>query len=565
MQKKIDENSKKLEANAIVGNNYQANVRSFFYGNEYYLFISEVFKDVRLVGAPPESVGKFGGDTDNWMWPRHTGDFSVFRIYANEKNEAADYSPSNKPYKSKRFLKISMQGFKEKDFTLTYGFPGRTFQYLTSYGIKAVNEISNPTSIEARAKRLDTWTMHMRTDPKIRLQYAGKHARISNYYKKFQGENKGMRVLNTVEYKQKIESDFQAWADKGSNDDYKTILAKYKSVYEQINPLQLETDLYRECGIAVEAINFANGFSNLIKIAKDEKKTDNDIKTEIDKLKKRSSTFFKDYDMPTDKDIFVNLLSLYIKKSKYGNDLVANGLSDLNAAANTAYESSIFVSENKLNGVLNTFDRKNLTVFEQDPIWKYTTIVVGNYTKNVRDEYVKLQAQVDLLNRTWVSGLREMKPAKSFWPDANSTLRIAYGTIKGYKPFDGAFYNSTSYLSGIIEKMDNTNEEFYVPAKLYDLYKAKNFGMYADKTGDVPVAFIASNHTTGGNSGSPLLDKNGNLLGLNFDTAWEGTVSNYHFNDARVRNISVDIRYVLFIMDKYAGATHLVNEMTLVK
>lgn len=560
--KKIEENAKVIEADAAKGTRYQTKVRSFFFGNEFYMFTTETFKDVRLVGAPPESVGKFGGDTDNWMWPRHTGDFSVFRIYANDKNEPAEYNAANKPYVPKKFLKVSTSGYKQGDFTLTYGFPGRTFQYLTSYGIKQVYEISNPNNIKAREKRLGVWQSHMRASESVRLQYAGKHARVSNYYKKFQGENKGMRILNTMQYKQDIETKFQAWANAGSNSAYKNLLGEFKTNYDKFYPLQLETDLYNECAMAPEVLTLANSFTTLVNTAKDEKKTDAEVTAELDKIKKRIDDFYKDYDVATDKDIFNEMIGMYLAKTTFKNTLMDKGLST--TISNDVF-NSIFASKEKMALALNLFDRKNAVIFENDKAYQVAKIIVDNYTTAVKPDYVALRNKIELMNRTWVTGLREMQPNKKFWPDANSTLRVAYGTVEPYKPFDGAIYEHITHLKGIIEKMDNTNEEFVVPNKIVELYNKKDFGIYADATGDVPVAFIATNHTTGGNSGSPLLDSKGRLLGLNFDTGWEGAMSNYHFDASRVRNISVDIRYVLFIMDKYAGAGHLVKEMTLEK
>ncbi|MEQ1733218.1 MAG: S46 family peptidase [Bacteroidia bacterium] len=562
--KKIEENAKVIEADAAKGTRYQTKVRSFFFGNEYYMFTTETFKDVRLVGAPPESVGKFGGDTDNWMWPRHTGDFSVFRIYANEKNEPCEYNAANKPYVPKKFLKVSTSGYKKGDFTLTYGFPGRTFQYLTSYGIKQVYEVSNPNNIKAREKRLGIWTSHMRANPTVRLQYASKHASVSNYYKKFQGENKGMRILNTMKYKQDIETKFQAWADASGDVTYKNLLGEFKTTYDKFYPLQLETDLLSECALAPEVLKMANSFTAIVAMAKDEKKTDDEVKAELEKNKKRIEDFYKDYDVATDKEVFTEMLGMYLAKTTHATTLATKGVV-APATMSADVFNSTFASKEKMMQLLTAFDRKVIVALENDKAYTTTKAIVDNYNTAVKPEYVALRNKIELMNRTWVTGLRAMQPTKKFWPDANSTLRVAYGTVEPYKPYDGAMFEQITHLKGVIEKMDNTSEEFTVPDKLLDLYNKKDFGIYADATGDVPVAFIATNHTTGGNSGSPLLDKKGRLLGLNFDTGWEGAMSNYHFDASRVRNISVDIRYVMFIMDKYAGAGHLVKEMTLEK
>lgn len=567
--KLIEKNCKTLEADAVKDTWYRARIRPYFYGNEYYMVVTETFKDIRLVGAPPQSIGKFGGETDNWMWPRHTGDFSVFRIYANEKNEPADYSASNKPFKPKNFLNVSLKGYQKGDFTMTYGFPGRTYEYLTSQGIRMITEISNPTSISIREKRLGIWMNDMSASDKIRLQYSSKYARISNYYKKFQGEDKGMRLLNTITMKESLEKQFREWAYTSKQTQYGNLLTDFKTAYEQMYPLELESTLFDECGMGIELVSFANRFITLVALSKNINSTDEQIKAEVENLKKDAARFFKDYNAPTDQKELAALFKMYSDLSKTHRtpafDLVAKKYkNDYTEYAEEVFENSWLVNEKKVTSFLNNYKRSQFKKIEKDMGFKLMLDIVNNYKKNIDPAYSALETKIDLLYRQWVKALREMQKDRKFWPDANSTLRVAYGTVAPYKPFDGALYDYKTTLSGVIEKMDNTNPEFRVPQKLVDLYNAKDFGQYAEN-GDVPVAFIASNHTTGGNSGSPLLDGEGRLLGLNFDTAWEGTMSNYHFNADRARNISVDIRYVLFIIDKFAGAGYLVDEMKLVK
>ncbi|MBL7891089.1 MAG: S46 family peptidase [Bacteroidia bacterium] len=567
--KLIEKNCKTLEADAVKDTWYRARIRPYFYGNEYYMVVTETFKDIRLVGAPPQSIGKFGGETDNWMWPRHTGDFSVFRIYANEKNEPADYSASNKPFKPRNFLNVSLKGYQKGDFTMTYGFPGRTYEYLTSQGIRMITEISNPISISIREKRLGIWMNDMKANDKVRLQYSSKYARISNYYKKFQGEDKGMRLLNTITMKESIEKQFREWAYTSKQTQYGNLLTDFKTAYEQMYPLELESTLFDECGMGIELVSFANKFITLVSLSKNINSTDEQIKAEVENLKKDAARFFKDYNAPTDQKELAALLKMYSDLSKTHRtpafDLVAKKYKDdYTDYAEEVFENSWLVNEKKVTSFLNNYKRSQFKKIEKDMGFKLMLDIVNNYKKNIDPAYSALETKIDLLYRQWVKALREMQKDRKFWPDANSTLRVAYGTVAPYKPFDGALYDYKTTLSGVIEKMDNTNPEFRVPQKLVDLYNAKDFGQYAEN-GDVPVAFIASNHTTGGNSGSPLLDGEGRLLGLNFDTAWEGTMSNYHFNADRARNISVDIRYVLFIIDKFAGAGYLVDEMKLVK
>lgn len=564
----VEANIKAAEAEAVKGTGYQAKIKPYFYGNEYYMLVTETFKDVRLVGTPPEFIGRFGGDTDNWMWPRHTGDFSVFRIYANEKNEPAEYAQTNKPYKPRKALTVSLKGYKQGDFTMTYGFPGRTHQYLTSQGIELVYNYSNPLSIKARGKRLDIWDADMKASDKVRIQYASKYARISNYYKKYQGENKGMRIMNTLEMKRDLEKQFAEWSTKTGK--YQTLLNDFKQVYDKLTPLQAQVDLYSESGMGIEIVAFANKFNKLVKLSKDKAYKEDKVKEELTKLKEEAAKFFKDYNAPTDKKVLAVLLQNYNEELAKTNSPLKDNLTEskyngkYDELATSIFKESFLVNENKVLDFLNSYKASSWKKLEKDPAFKLMQTITNNYKENIAPNYEQLNTQLNLLYRTWTKALREMQPTKSFWPDANSTMRIAYGTVEPYKPFDGANYDYKTTLTGIIEKMDNTNPEFVVPQKLVDLYNKKDFGSYAEN-GDVPVAFIATNHTTGGNSGSPLLDGEGRLLGLNFDTGWEGTMSNYHFNTQRVRNISVDIRYVLFVIDKFADAGYLLNEMKIEK
>lgn len=560
-------NMKKIEAEAIKGTKYDAKIKAYFFGNEYYMVITQTYKDVRLVGAPPTSIGKFGGDTDNWMWPRHTGDFSVFRIYANENNEPAEYSVNNKPYKAKNFLAISMAGVKQGDFTLTYGFPGRTFEYLTSYGIKQVTEISNPSNIKVREMRLAIWDEDMKHSDIVRIKYASKYAGVANYYKKFQGENKGMRILNTVQMKQDLEAQFQKWADADPKlqEKYGKLLNEFEATYTPFYEYQKEADLMNEAVFGIEIFQVALSFNNLYKLSLNEKTTDEEYKKEIENLKKSTTAFYKDYNADTDKKIFGALLKIYAEKSnvKYKSMIISSFNGSYDDWADKVFKKSIFADETKMNEFLKIENKKKFKKLIKDPAFELATALNDNFSAKVRPNYIASRNKIELLQRKWMAGLMEMQTDRKFWPDANSTLRVAFGTVEPYKPYDGAQYEISTHLKGIMEKQDNTSDEFTVPAKLAELYDKKDFGRYADASGDVPVAFIATNHTTGGNSGSPLLNSKGELLGLNFDTGWEGTMSNYHFDASRVRNISVDVRYVLFIIDKFAGAGYLLNEMKL--
>lgn len=564
-EKKIAENSKSIEAEAVKGTKYEAKIRAFFYGGEYYMFVTETFKDVRLVGTPPQSVGKFGGDTDNWMWPRHTGDFSMFRIYADENNQPADYSPNNKPYKPKKFMNISLKPLKEGDFTLTYGFPGRTYEYLTSYGIEQVVKVSNPIKIKLRETRLNLWNADMKADEATRIKYSSKYAQIANYYKKFQGENRGIRLFNGIDRKQQEEKEFQSWA--AGQSEYSNLLNEFKGVYDKVNPYQFVSDITMEGFFAVEAIRYAWGFNNLLTIAKsgDEEK----FKKEVERLKSGLDRFFKDYNAPTDRKIFPALIKIYNDNlqaqfaSPFMLDFRTKMKSDYNKLTEKYFDKTMFTDKAKVEAFLSEINIKKALKIEKDPLFNMASLVLNHYNQTIAPEITTLNDKINLLERTYIQGQRKQKPEKPFWPDANSTLRVAYGTIQGFKPYDGAKYDYYTTIDGIIEKMDSTNDEFTVPKRLVDLYYKKDFGQYA-VNGTVPVAFCATNHTTGGNSGSPLIDADGNLIGLNFDTNWEGTMSNYIFNPGTVRNICVDMHYVLFIVDKYAGAKNIIDELKIV-
>jgi hypothetical protein len=503
------------------------------------------------------------------MWPRHTGDFSMFRIYADENNQPAEYSPNNKPYKPKRYMNLSLKPLKEGDFTLTYGFPGRTFEYLTSYGIEQVVKVSNPIKIKLRETRLNLWLGDMKADEATRIKYSSKYAQIANYYKKFQGENRGIRLFNGIERKQQEEKEFQSWASGQS--EYANLLNDFKAVYDKVNPYQFVSDITMEGFFAVEAIRYAWGYNTLLNLAKEAEKTGDQEKfnKELERLKLGLNRFFKDYNAPTDRKIFPALIKIYNDnlESKFASNFMLDFRTKMNSdytkLTEKYFDKTFFTDKAKVEAFLNGLTPKKALKIEKDPLFNMASQVLNHYNISLVPEYTALNDRINLLERTYIQGQRKQKPEKPFWPDANSTLRVAYGSIQGFKPYDGAKYDYFTTLDGIIEKMDSTNYEFTVPKRLVELYNKKDFGQYA-VNGTVPVAFCATNHTTGGNSGSPLIDADGNLIGLNFDTNWEGTMSNYIFNPGTVRNICVDMHYVLFIIDKYAGATNIINELKIV-
>jgi len=543
-------------------------VRPFFDGNKYYLFVTETYKDVRLVGAPPASIGNFGKDTDNWMWPRHTGDFSMFRIYADKNNKPASYSPDNVPYVPKRSLNISLKGLKENDFTMVMGFPGRTNEYLPSYAIKQIMEISNPAKIKIRHQVLDVMGSFMRKDELIKIKYAAKYANIENAYKKWQGELLGLQKSNGIKKKLDYETDFKQlisnnvdWQNK-----YGSLLSDLSTAYGDLEPLIIPRDYYNEIVPRIELFNLASSFNNLFKNYTKDTAFNN--KKNVEAIEKIED-ILKEYDVAVDKKLFVTLLNLYVndQSSEYISPKLLeliNEYKDINKVADYIYDNSKLTKIDSIKTLLEYSPMIVTDIIKNDPAFSLYMSMYNTYVKETSSIVVDMQSDINRLQRNYMEAQLTVFSNKRFYPDANSTLRVAYGKVKGYAPKDAMQYNFYTYMEGIMEKYKPGDYEFDVPQKLIDLYNAKDFGQYG-VNGKQPVCFIASNHTTGGNSGSPALDAKGNLVGLNFDRVWEGTMSDINYDPTICRNVMVDIRYVLFIVDKFAGAHHLIEEMKLVK
>ncbi len=570
-EQRVQANIKKVQAQTTAGTHYDAVIRPFFYGNEYYMYVTETFRDIRLVGAPPESIGKFGGDTDNWMWPRHTGDFSLFRIYAGPDNKPAAYSPNNKPYTPKHHLPISLAGIKEGDFTMVFGFPGRTTEYLPSQAVREIVEISDPAKVKIRTVKLGILDQDMKADPKVRIQYAAKYASVSNSHKKWIGEMRGLRKLDAITRKREQEQKFNAWVNQetGRKNTYGQVLQKFEQNYGQLaNGITLSRDYFMEAGLGVELVNFAQGYVTLAGMIQ-QKATDAEVQAQVKRLRDAAPGFFKNYNLPTDKKVFAALLQLYQQDvppafhPEVFKAVAQNHNNNWAAYADNVYATTNLASLEKVQQLLSQNPTTMLATLAADPAIQLTSSLVNNYREKTLPTYTRLNDENTLLNRTYLQGLREMMTNKKFYPDANSTLRVSFGQIDGYKPADGAYYEHYTTLEGIMEKEDPAVADYKVPAKLKELYLKKDYGPYG-VNGQMPVAFIASNHTTGGNSGSPVINADGHLIGTNFDRNWEGTMSDIMYDPDRVRNISMDARYFLFIVDKFAGAGHLVKEMTLV-
>lgn len=543
-------------------------VRSFFDGNKYYLFVTETYKDVRLVGAPPASIGNFGKDTDNWMWPRHTGDFSMFRIYADKNNKPANYSPDNVPYVPKRSLNISLKGLKENDFTMVMGFPGRTNEYLPSYAIKQIMEISNPAKIKIRHQVLDVMGGYMRKDELIKIKYAAKYANIENAYKKWQGELLGLQKSNGIKKKLDYETEFKKLISNNSvwQNNYGNILDDLSKAYGDLEPLIVSRDYYNEIVPRIEMFNIASTFNGLFKSYSNDSASNNKKNQEaIEKVE----DILKEYDPAVDKKLFATLLNLYVndQKAEYISPKLLeliNEYKDINKVADFIYASSKLTNIENIKSMFENSPMVTMDLIKNDPAFLLYTSMYNTYLKETSSYVVDMQGKINKLQRNYMEAQLTVFSNKRFYPDANSTLRVAYGKVKGYAPKDAMQYHFYTYMDGIMEKYKPGDYEFDVPQKLIDLYNAKDFGQYG-VNGKQPVCFIASNHTTGGNSGSPALDAKGNLVGLNFDRVWEGTMSDINYDPTICRNIMVDIRYVLFIVDKFAGAHHLIEEMKLVR
>lgn len=570
-EKKVNETILQLCREAVKDTHYGAYIRPFFYGNEYYMFVTETFRDIRLVGAPPSSIGKFGGDTDNWMWPRHTGDFSMFRIYADKDNNPADYSKDNVPYKPKYVIPISLKGEQQDDFTMVYGFPGRTTEYLSSQAVDMIMNVSDPDKVSIRAARLAIWDADMRSGDKVRIQYAAKYAGLANYWKKWDGEIRGLKKADAISKKKEFEKEFLARvnADPTAKASYGSLFSDFDKLYAQYTVLNRQRDFYAECEMGIEDVYYASGFKEVTDSLAAGKKAA-DMQKEIDRLKNAAPAFFRDFSPSTDEKICAAMLKMYaerIDKTQQAavfEEIRKKYKGDYAAYAHSVYSKTIFSSQDKVLDALSNMDR-NYKKMQKDPLFRLMYSLCTKYANDVRPQYNALEAGITALNRTYMKAMRELMTEKKYYPDANSTLRVAYGKVNGYYPRDGVYYSYFTTLDGIMEKENPLADEFMVSPKLKELYREKNYGQYADKDGNLRIAFCASNHTTGGNSGSPVFNGEGQLIGTNFDRNWEGTMSDIIYNPDQVRNIVLDVRYTLFVIDKYAGAGYLVNEMKIVK
>ncbi|PJC61345.1 MAG: serine protease [Flavobacteriales bacterium CG_4_9_14_0_2_um_filter_32_27] len=556
--------------------NYKVQIKSFYYGNEYYMFKYNIFNDVRMVGAPPSSIGKFGGDTDNWMWPRHTGDFSMFRIYADKDNNPAAYAKDNKPYQPKHHLPVSLEGVSEGDYAMVMGYPGSTDRYLTSFGVKEAVNVDQPARVMIRRTKLDIMDVGMEKDQKVRIQYASKYARTSNYWKYFQGQSHQLVKNKVQDKKEEIEKKFSIWANANEERKatYGNALQLIEEAYKNTAKYTLPNVYFQEAvfqgpdifGLVMGDFAFRSEMQAAI-TANDKQKIEDAKKSILEDL----PAIFKDYNAEIDEHLLAEMLHLFYTNLDAEfhpatlTSIAKKYKKDFKKFAADYMSKSPFSSQDKLTVFLNKFSVKTL---QKDPIYNLMNELIDIYIQRIVTPQRAADENMNKGMRLFVDGLKQMNADKIYASDANSTMRVTYGNILSYKPADAVNYNFVTTLEGVMEKevkTNNKNHEFYIPAKLKELYEKKDYGQYATKEGKLPVGFISNNDITGGNSGSPVINAKGHLIGTAFDGNWEAMSGDIYFEPNIQRTISVDIRYTLFIIDKYAGAKHLIDEMTLIK
>ncbi len=546
-QATIQKNTNTLQKNYTVAAGQKTKVKSFFKGNQYFLFVTETYTDIRLVGAPPSSIGKFGSDTDNWMFPRHTGDFSIFRIYADKNNRPADYSEDNVPFTPKHFLPVSLDGVAEGDFTLVFGFPGRTNEYLPAVAVAQITQKVNPTNIKIREEALKVIDAAMKTSVQTKIQYASKQAHIANYWKKWIGENQGIEKSNAIAKKRKFEAIFQQKVNKKRKyKKYRNLLADFDALYASYEPYAVKRSnfieiFYRTSDLMQQMFRLYQLEQSASKGAEVFAKTKQYVVAQIARVQ-------KDFNPAVDQKVLEAIMPLY----------------DANYGGTEFYKTTKFTNLTDALSQLEGTPEEVVARINKDAAYQFAKPYIAEFYGEMSSKYRQINGEIAKVQKQYLKALMEVLPDNRYYPDANSTLRVTYGQVRGYSPKDAVYYNHVSYLDGVMEKYIPGDYEFDVPQKLQDLYKTKDFGQYTDANGKVPVCFLGTNHTTGGNSGSPVIDAHGNLIGLNFDRVWEGTMSDMNYDPNICRNIMVDARYILFIIDKYAGCTRLIDEMKLV-
>ena len=570
-QSTVNKNVDALKKTVTIEKSQDISVRPFYDGNQYIMFITESYKDIRFVGAPPSAVGKYGDETDNWVWPRHTGDFSVFRIYADKDNKPATFNKENVPYKPKRFLKVSLNGVKEDEFNMILGFPGRTQEYLPSFAIKQIQDEINPRRIAIRERALKILDAEMRKDDKTKLQYASKYSVVANYYKKWRGENLGLIRTNAIDKKITYEKEFDKNSYKDSKlRNYSRLLSDYKLKYDEFEPYAIARNNFNEVfGTNSEMLSLMQNMSSIVdRYNKDGEKA---IVERIPRVKGYLEGFYKDYRVDLDKKVFSSMIDYYFNNQSaqyigdYAKQQLESNNKDYNKLTDNLYANTMFTDGAKVMKLLEGDPKSIVTALQEDPMLKFAKSFIDNYNSVAVPKLTTIQPEINKFQRNYMKGQMLAMKNKKFYPDANSTLRVAYGKSAGYKAKDGVYYLPKTTIDGLMAKYIPNDYEFDVPEKLRTLYKNKDYGQYVDKDGTVPVCFLSTAQTTGGNSGSPCLDANGNLIGLLFDGSWEGVMSDLSYDETIVRSIVLDARYLLFIIDKYGDAKRIIGELKLVK
>jgi hypothetical protein len=564
----IESNIREISKEASCEEKYATSVIPLFYGNQYFLYVYKVFRDIRLVGAPPSSIGKFGGDTDNWMWPRHTGDFALFRIYADENNEPASYSEENVPYRPKKYFPISLKGIQPGDFTLVFGFPGSTQQYIPSHAVELILNQRNPDRIGIRDKKLDIIYEAMEKDPKVRIQYTAKVNGISNSWKRWQGEIKGLNRLDAVARKKAFEADFKKWAMENGTweNTYREVFENFEADYSLYSEYIQVADYYSEVVMrGPDIFSVAAPIGSLLTFIENDR--EEDTTNRIAGATESILHTWKNVDPAVDQNLFAALLPELV--TNLDNRFIPGPVRqviekyDREKLIRKVYQKSILADTLKLKALLTSGKMNKIERLRKDPLMELYLPLRDFYETAIGPVVDSLEEEISEAMKTYMAGIMKMKEGESLYADANLTLRVAYGKVEGYEPRDGVKYTYYTTLEGIMEKENPEIYDYQVPDKLKEIYATKDFGPYA-VNGEVPVCFLASNHTTGGNSGSPVINAEGHLIGVNFDRCWEGTMSDIMFDPERCRNIILDIRYALFIIDTFAGAGYLLDEMDLI-
>lgn len=567
-QQRINSNIARIKAEALKDTHYEAEIKPFDFGNSYYLLVKETFKDVRLVGAPPETIGKFGGDTDNWMWPRHTGDFSVFRIYADENNKPADYSEDNVPYKPLHFLPISLKDKQEGDFTMVFGFPGVTYQHTISDELDFIINELRPAQIRMRDLSLSAINSAMKSSEEIKLQYTSKQARIANAWKKWIGQIDGLKRADAIKVKKDRETEYTNTAngDEAWKDAYGNIVNTLNSVANNFKNYEFMYRMFNEYFYSgTEFFKQSRKLEDVLNKLANEELSKEEFDEELKKLDKGASSFYSKYNANVDKEVFKLQTEYYIEK--IDDEFLPQTLKDINIDefVNKIFSESIYTDSTRFKSFVSNYNaKKSIKKLDKDPVTSLHRELTEIFEEKMLDQLRLFYTQKNQLMKQYVKGKYEMFPDEKHWPDANSTMRITYGKLEGSIPRDGMKYTPHTTIDGIIEKYNTDNPDYELLPRMLELYEEKNYGDYA-QDGELWVCFTGSNHTTGGNSGSPVIDGEGNLMGLNFDRSWESTMSDFMFDASRCRNITVDIRYVLWVIDIYGEAGHLIDEMELVK